>query len=177
MNFVLFLSKSPLLQLYFKKYWVESLLEWKSMFQFIWMTSSFTHDHLKIIEEIFNRFEESNFVVNVSKWSFERRKIEYLGYQIEHGKISALSDKVESVRRWPAPNSKKGVRCFLGGFNQYRRFIPNVANLVEPLQLLLRKRIEFDWGGVSLSLVSTKEESLYSLWCQWPPIDHWFKLR
>ena len=55
--------------------------------------------------------------------------------------MGALSDKVESVRRWPAPNSKKGVRRFLGAFNQYRRFIPKAANLVEPLQLLLRKML------------------------------------
>jgi len=60
---------------------------------------SSTEDHLKIIEEVFKRLEEANLVVNESKCAFGRRKIEYLGYQIEHGKISALSDKVESVRR------------------------------------------------------------------------------
>jgi len=47
-------------------------------------------DHLKIIEDVFNRFEEANLVVNESKCAFGRRKIEYLGYQIEHGKISAF---------------------------------------------------------------------------------------
>ena len=73
---------------------------------------SSAEDHLKIFEEVFNKFEEANLVVNESKWAFGRRKIEYLGYQIEYGKISALLDKVESVRRWPAPNSNKRVRRF-----------------------------------------------------------------
>jgi len=130
---------------------------------------SSAEDHLKIIEEVFKRLEEANLVVNESKCAFGRRKIEYLGYQIEHGKISALSDKVESVRRWPAPNSKKGVRRFLGAFNQYRRFIPKAANLVEPLQLLLRKRIEFDWGKDQIEAFGRVKEELANLPSLAPP--------
>jgi len=66
--------------------------------------------------------------VNESKCAFGRRKIEYLGYQIEHGKISALSDKVESVTC-----SKLEERSEKTFERLYRRFIPNAANLVEPL--------------------------------------------
>jgi len=78
--------------------------------------------------------------VNESKCAFGRRKIEYLGYQIEHGSFVRQSGVCEKMAY---TQLEEGVRRFLGAFNQYRRFIPT-ANLVESLQLLLRKRIEFD---------------------------------
>jgi len=67
---------------------------------------SSAEDHLKIIEEIFNRREEENLVVNESKRFFGRRNI-------EHGKISALSDKVKSMT---CSKLEERSEMLLGGF-------------------------------------------------------------
>ena len=99
-----------------------------------------------MLEEVFKRLETSNLVINKEKCTFGIRRIDYLGYRIEQNKITPIWDKAEAIRGWPTPTNKKGVRRFLGAFNQYRRFIPQAANLVRPLQLLLKKKVEFDWG-------------------------------
>ena len=51
----------------------------------------------------------------------------------------------------------------------YRSFIPNAANLVEPLQLLLRKRIEFDWGEDQIEAFGRVKEELANLPSLAPP--------
>jgi len=77
MNFVFFLSKSSVLQLYSKKYWVESFVgmeEHVSVYLDDIIIHSSAETHLKIIEEVLKRLEEANLVVNESKCAFGRRK-------------------------------------------------------------------------------------------------------
>ena len=46
----------------------------------------------------------------------------------------------------PAPTDKKGVERLLGTVNYLGKFIPNLASLNEPIRVLLRKDIEFQWS-------------------------------
>jgi len=100
---------------------------------------SSAEDHLKIIEDVFNRFEEANLVVNESECAFGRRKIEYLGYQIEQWKDFSFV-RQSGICEKMAQLEERSETIF---GRLYRSFIPNSENLVEPLPLLLRKRIEF----------------------------------
>jgi hypothetical protein len=55
--------------------------------------------------------------VKLSKVSFSKRKIYYLGYVIsEQGKI-------RSVAEWPTPLYVKELRSFLGLAGYYRKFV------------------------------------------------------
>ena len=44
------------------------------------------------------------------------------------------------------PKTPKGLKSFLGKISYLRRFIPALAELTHPLQLLLRKCTSFSWG-------------------------------
>ena len=46
----------------------------------------------------------------------------------------------------PAPTDKKGVERLLGTVNYLGKFIPNLATITEPIRVLLRKDIEFQWA-------------------------------
>ncbi|PFX21905.1 Retrovirus-related Pol polyprotein from transposon 17.6 [Stylophora pistillata] len=46
----------------------------------------------------------------------------------------------------PAPTDKKGVERLLGTINYLGKFIPNLATVTEPIRILLRKDIEFQWS-------------------------------
>ena len=45
-----------------------------------------------------------------------------------------------------APTDKKGVERLLGTINYLGKFIPNLATVTEPIRVLLRKDIEFQWS-------------------------------
>ncbi|MGR0272079.1 hypothetical protein ACUWC3_28635, partial [Klebsiella pneumoniae] len=49
------------------------------------------------------------------------------------------SEKTTAVQGMEVPYTLKGVRSFLGLVNYYRRFIPNMAEIVKPLSDLLKK--------------------------------------
>ena len=49
------------------------------------------------------------------------------------------------VKSWPVPDCLKSVRQFLGFVGYYRRFIPNFADLAEPLVALTGKDVPFVW--------------------------------
>ena len=45
-----------------------------------------------------------------------------------------------------APTDKRGVERLLGTVNYLGKFIPNLASVTEPIGVLLRKDIEFQWS-------------------------------
>ena len=53
--------------------------------------------------------------------------------------------KIADVKGWPVPDCLKSVRQFLGFVGYYRRFIPNFADLAEPLLALTGKDVLFVW--------------------------------
>jgi hypothetical protein len=55
--------------------------------------------------------------------------------------------KVEGVRNWATPSTKKHVRSFLGFCNFYRAFIRGFAKLAKPLNNLTKKDAPWVWGN------------------------------
>jgi hypothetical protein len=55
--------------------------------------------------------------------------------------------KVEGVRNWATPSTKKHVRSFLGFCNFYRAFIRGFAKLAKPLNNLTKKDAPWTWGN------------------------------
>nr|VZI26347.1 unnamed protein product [Spirometra erinaceieuropaei] len=57
--------------------------------------------------------------------------------QVESEDLRPLPSKVEAVRNFPPPTSKRQLQRFLGMVNFYRRFLPNCADLMLPLTNML----------------------------------------
>ena len=49
------------------------------------------------------------------------------------------------MKSWPVPDCLKSIQQFLGFVGYYRRFIPNFADLAEPLVSLTGKDVPFVW--------------------------------
>ena len=50
----------------------------------------------------------------------------------------------------PQPKNVKELRSFLGMMNYYRKFIPNLATILQPLSLLLQKNRRWFWGAAQI---------------------------
>ncbi|XP_078238458.1 uncharacterized protein LOC144584971 [Pogona vitticeps] len=66
----------------------------------------------------------------------------YLGHTVGGGVIKLLEAKIEAVRDWPRPNTKKKVKSFLGLVGYYRKFIPRFSEIAAPLTDLTRKKTD-----------------------------------
>ena len=102
-------------------------------------------DHLRHIEEIFNRLESFGLKMKKEKCDFFKKHIQYLGHLIAEDGFTPLPEKLESIRNMPRPKTPKEVKQFLGLIGYYRKFMPRFSDLVRSLMNLTRHDTEFFW--------------------------------
>ncbi|XP_078234983.1 uncharacterized protein LOC144583976 [Pogona vitticeps] len=99
-------------------------------------------DHLKHLEIVLQRLSAAGLTVKASKCQLGSPEIKYLGHIVGGGVIKPLEAKIEAVRDWPRPNTKKKVKSFLGLVGYYRKFIPRFSEMANPLTDLTRKKTD-----------------------------------
>lgn len=82
----------------------------------------------------------------MSKCSFGKEKIEYLGHVVSVKGVEMDPAKISAIMAWPIPKTIKSLRGFLGVTGYYRRFIKNYSLIAGPLTDLLKKEA-FVWNG------------------------------
>nr|VZI43467.1 unnamed protein product [Spirometra erinaceieuropaei] len=91
-------------------------------------------DHLALVSD---RLDEFGVIINPSKCVLGVPSLEFLGHQVDSEGLRPLPSKVEAVRNFPPPTSKRQLQRFLGMDNFFRRFLPNCADLMLPLTNML----------------------------------------
>ena len=69
-----------------------------------------------------------------------------LGNVISKAKISIDLDRVEAFLKLSPPHSKKKLKSFFGKINFVQKFIRKFAEIVRPLNELLKKGAKIEWG-------------------------------
>jgi hypothetical protein len=86
---------------------------------------------------------------------WEADSVDYLGLILEKGVTRMDPTKVEGVRNWATPSTKKHVRSFLGFCNFYHAFIRGFAKLAKPLNNLTKKDAPWVWDNDEQSAFDT----------------------
>lgn len=94
-------------------------------------------EHEEHLRAVFKRLSAHGIVVNVAKCQFGVAELNFLGHTISSAGIRPQPEKVKAVQEFPAPNTKRQLREFLGLVNFYRRFLPQCAETLHPLHRLL----------------------------------------
>ena len=108
------------------------------------------HDHR--LQMLLKRIKDSGLKLNQEKCEFKRQNIEFLGHVISTEGIKIDPKKINAINRIRRPNNVDDLRKFLGMLNFLTKFIPKAQEIVQPLNILLRKDIAWTWGP-------TQEES------------------
>ena len=102
-------------------------------------------EHLEHLEEIFVRLRKFGLKMKREKCSFFKKHIQYLGHLVAEKGLEPLLEKLESIRKMPAPRTAKEVKQFLGLIGYYRKFVPHFADISRPLTKLTCHNVTFDW--------------------------------
>ena len=102
-------------------------------------------DHLKNLQEVFQRFRDAGLKLKPSKCSLFRKEVTYLGYVITSNGVRPDPNNIDKVKSWPQPRTPTQVRSFLGLASFYRRFIPSFSKVASPLTTLTHKGQRFVW--------------------------------
>lgn len=95
--------------------------------------------HVAKLKAVLQSLREASLTANPEKCFIGLTEAKYLGYIVGGGAIKPQVDKVEAIRDWPIPQTKKQVRAFLGLAGYYRRFVPEFSSVATPLTELIRK--------------------------------------
>ena len=79
------------------------------------------------------------------KCSFFKKHIQYLGHLVSERGFELLPEKLESIRKMPAPRTAKEVKQFLGLIGYYLKFVPCFADISRPLTKLTCHNVVFEW--------------------------------
>ena len=75
--------------------------------------------------------------------------------------IRPLEEKVQAVHDFPTPSTQRQLREFLGMINFYHRFIPNCAQIVQPLNSLLTpSRKDLNWSTQATEAFTSIKKAL-----------------
>jgi hypothetical protein len=107
--------------------------------------------HLKLVLELLAR---DQWKVKLSKCSFARQQVSYLGHIIDAQGVSTDPVKIQAIAEWPTPSGIRDLCSFLGLAGYYRKFIRNFGVICQPLTTLLEKGA-YLFGPVSMILLST----------------------
>ena len=96
-------------------------------------------EHLEHIKAVLDKLKQSGLTVKPSKCQFGEEELYCLGHIVGKGKLKPDSRKIQAMVDFPLPQTKKGIRSFLGMTGYYRRFIKDYARISTPLTNMLRK--------------------------------------
>ena len=74
------------------------------------------------------------------KCVFMKPSVEYFAFVVDRDGIHHSPRKVQVIQEVPVPENPTELKSFLGLVNYYRRFVPDMATLANPLNRLLVKK-------------------------------------
>jgi hypothetical protein len=107
-------------------------------------------DHIVHLRKVLMAIRKAGLTVKPKKCQLGMNQCHYLGHIVGNGTVCPDPKKIEAVKSFPTPTTKKEVRMFLGLTGYYRRFIPSYSEVAAPLTDLTKKK--------ALNTVSWTEE-------------------
>ena len=75
-------------------------------------------------------------LLKYKKCNLAKTKLDFLGHSVSIEGLNVLDSKVEAIREYPIPTTRRDLKRFLGLANYYHRFVPKIAEITAPLNEL-----------------------------------------
>ena len=103
-------------------------------------------DHLNNLELVLQRLQKAGLKIKISKCSFLKKEVEYLGHTLTQTGVKVNQEKIRAIHSYPTPTNAKAIKSFLGLASFYRKFIKDFAHIASPMSDLLKENTPFEWG-------------------------------
>jgi len=100
--------------------------------------STVSAEHLHKLNAVLETLRAHEILIKGSKTEFFRFEVEFLGFQLSKDGWTPTESKVAAILEWPAPETVKHLRSFLGMAKFFRIFIPLYSDMSSPLTELLK---------------------------------------
>ena len=112
------------------------------------ITKGNLQDHETEIDKILKQLNEENLAINLQKCEFAKPQITWLGFKVTPNRVTPSKPKCEAIL---ALVPLKQHRSFMGCIHHLMKFLPNLAELSEPLRPIISKankkaQNKLDWN-------------------------------
>ena len=97
--------------------------------------------HLRLLEDMFRALQTAGLTLKPSKIHFGPKKFQYLGHVLSANDIRMGEDQIKAIIDLKTSTTIEDLRPVLGTINFVRKFIPNLATIIELLVALTRKSV------------------------------------
>lgn len=108
------------------------------------ITGKDDEEHLENLQKVLDRLRQFGLRLKRSKCVFFADSVEYLGYHVNAEGIHPSKARVEAIKTASPPRNMSEVHSFVGIANYYRKFVPQLASILEPIDDL-KKADDFQW--------------------------------
>ena len=126
----------------------------------ILIAGSTEEEHNQRLRKVLEALQSAGLKLSLAKCSFGVPYVSYLGFLIDKQGIHPTQEKVQAISEAPAPTNVTQLRAYLGLLNFYRRFLPQAATKLEPLNRLLKANTPWRWGKEQESAFSETKKAL-----------------
>ena len=98
-------------------------------------------DHDKNLKAFLQRCRDKGVKLNKKKLMLQSTEIPYMGHLATDQSLKPDPEKIEAVTNMPKPDDIKAVRRFCGFVNYLAKFLPHLADAMEPLRQLTHKYV------------------------------------
>jgi transposase InsO family protein len=130
--------------------------------------SATADEHEVLVEWVLRRLQEEGYYAHPDKCEFFRDEVEFLGHVISAAGVAVQQHKVQRVREWPVPQTKKDVKSFLGMTGYYRKFIESYSRVAVPLTNLTADDVKWKWTPEEQDAFQVLKDAL----CEAPILAH-----
>jgi hypothetical protein len=102
--------------------------------------------HLEHVRIVLERLRSAGLTVKPEKVTFATQEISFLGHVVSSTGVHIDPERTRAIRDFPPPRDAKGISRFIGMVNFYHKFIPKLAEVAAPLNMLRKKNARFQWG-------------------------------
>ena len=104
-------------------------------------------EYWRNVRAVLQRLQNNGIHITKEKRSFMQESVTYLGFCVSAKGLLPTKVKMKAIAEAPSPNNVQQLCSFLRLLNYYGRFIPNLSNMLQPLDVLLKVKVKREWSN------------------------------
>ncbi|XP_014493154.1 uncharacterized protein LOC106755497 [Vigna radiata var. radiata] len=103
-------------------------------------------EHLRDLEEVLNQVRKFGMRLNPLKCTFGVAAGKFLGFMLTTHGIEANPEKCRAILEMRSPSNLKEVQRLVGRLTSLSRFIPKLADRIQPILKIMKKQAQGEWN-------------------------------
>ena len=103
-------------------------------------------DHDRKLRALLERCQNRGMVLNQDKLKLRVKRVKFMGHVLTANGLEPDPDKVKAIKEMPRPQNVEDAQRLNGFVNYLAKFLPHLAETMEPIRRLTRKDIRWQWA-------------------------------